>query len=428
MNDQEQRREQILRASANRRAQASAGIPAAELPTVPVSTMSAPEPAAPPPRRQQPEVWSPAKDIEIRVVPKGTRPNPAAMRGARPGAQVVDAGRPAPRPTGNVVPVHGRNGSTIRASTGGRSGGVHPVRAVTTQSAAGVQATTFVPVPPPSVQPTGAPVVDLTLVLAVHARPALIEPQQRLLMTQTVQPLARAAWQNPTDRARFTPQVQAMLAKIPGLVTPNVDMGPWMRWGIASQCRTEFVAILDDDCMPGPRWFELALQRLQSAGEHDIIACGGLLYGSDRADDMRPVGPEAPPVEEVEVDIGRGGWMMRADTARRIATTVPVVDLLSTGLHVSAVVQELGGLVIVLPYGRDHATWGMLEGPKSDNSMTARINEEHRNGQAPGDASSLRADLYSAYRQQGWTPWCVLLADSAAAADTVRLNQEEFAT
>lgn len=439
-NEQPQsRREQILAASSARRVQVAQS---ADAPPIATVTVPAAEPAPPVETPQQKyanrQSWSPKDGFEIAVVPKGTRPK----SGGRPqptgqNTRTIDAGARAQNRNNqsNVVAVPGRAGSGVKPMIGGGRGGVTPVQHVRTQSSSGVEATMIAPqgaapqarpVAAPAVAPSSAPVVDLSVIMSYSARPQLVEKQQRLMSAQSVRALASMVWVNPSDRIRMSGPTLALIAKLPN-VQPTVDFGPWMRWGIAAMCNTEFVAVFDDDCLPGPRWIESAIARLQQASEHTVIAAAGMLYSSDNADDVRLVGPEAPPSSEVEVDVGRGAWIMRTSTARLIVAKARANDVLSTGIHIASVAQDQGALTIVLPYPREnHATWGMLETPVVEHSISSRIDEEYRAGNMEFDSNAIRAQIFAAYREQEWTPWCVMLADSATSIDTVKLDASEF--
>ncbi len=427
---QQQRRDQILAASAARRVQVAQS---GEQPA-PVATVTIPEPP-PAPAEMTPQQayanrkeWSVKDGFKIEVVAKGTRPNPGGRPQTMQGGntRTIDAGaRGQNRNQNNVVAVPGRAGAGVKPMAGGR-GGVQPVSPVQkvspvrTQSQTGEVATMLAPQGQPQQRATAAPmptqssapVVDLSVVMSYWSRPTLVEKQQRLMFAQSVRPVGSLVWVNPSDRIRLSGPTLALIAKSPN-VQPTVDMGPWMRWGVAAVCNTEFVAIFDDDCMPGPRWIEAAIARLQQSDEHTVVAAGGILYGSDAYDDVRLVGPEAPPAGEVEVDVGRGAWVMRTSTARLVVARARASDVLSTGIHVAAAVQDAGALTIVLPYGRDHALWGMLETPLTEHSMSTRIDEEARAGNAPMSAEEMREQIYGAYRESGWVPWCVMLADAS---------------
>lgn len=424
------RRIQIQQAAARRAASSSQANPAAP----PSSTA----PAAPMTPMQQRlaahargEAWAQLdgaapKDAKVGIVATGTKPTDIGGGARQPGQPIVvgQTRGGGSRVSTNVQAVgsSARSGVQRRSTPGGQN--VSVVRRVGSTSSTGVEASLVVPAGAPTTASaratvpaprTDVPEVDLSIVLAYWGRANLVATQLRMLRAQSVRPFGMFMWHNANDRGKFPAQVQALIDAEPSS-SPTIDMGPWMRWAVASQCNTEFVLVFDDDCLPGPRWIELALARLSSASESDVIAAAGAIYNSDRFDDFAVVGPEAgaQPGEELEVDVGRGAWLMRTHVARAIASRMRPVEVLSTAHHVAATVQDLGGLTIVLPYGRSKDGWGMLEAPKAEGSMSSRIAEEAEAGRAqPPD--DIRAFVYGSYRDAKWMPLCVAFSDAPDA-------------
>lgn len=378
-------------------------------------------------------------EYEVAIVPRGTPKEVLRQKrsGAPQGTRTIDGHRRQRSPsavaigdqrTGNVRKgaVQSSNVQTVpsggvrklaRPGDGGSPAPQVP-RAIPTAPAAVQTPQPRLNAPSPVADPD-KPVADLTVILAYHDRPALIEPQQRCLFAQSLQPQAKFAWVNASDQVAFSPSQLALVARLPHAKT-NMDVGPWMRWGIASQCATKYVLVLDDDALPGTKWIEAAIARMESGTEHMVVACAGQIYGSDEWDDVMLLGPtpEAPPTAEIEVDVGRGGWLMRTETARQIAAAPRAGEILSTGLHIAAVVQSLGGGIVVLPYGNDKNLWGMVDPPKSEGSVSAWLDAQAQAsaGETPS-ADAVRADIYAAYREQGWEPWCVIEANEEATTE-----------
>lgn len=287
----------------------------------------------------------------------------------------------------------------------------------------------------PTAAPTAvaAPVIDLTIMLSQRARPNLIEHQRRAIDTSTVRPAALACFINPVG-------VQLNDRALNGLATikASFDMGPWMRWLYAAETATKYVLILDDDCIPGINWIRLAYERLELAeqrGEKIIVAAGGLVYQSDNYDDVYPVGPEAPRLDEVVVDVARGGWMLPRDLLWRILMyprlgSMPGTQRLAVPIHVSAALQytEPGTdqdayQIVALPNSpADKAGWGMQQ-PPTEAGSTSQMIDVQAKANADHPSWWYRQDAYTQYRAAGWEPIEVM-----AAASTTQLSQGEFVT
>lgn len=418
--DDANRRAQILAASARRQQQAGAPAPAA--PTGPIP--------APP---KQAFASTSNKEFQVSIVPPGTPKerlrNPQNVTpGTTPGVITVGQGRQNTRGARNVQPVAGGGrGGNVQPVSGPPNATVRQIQKVQTQSRTGVQAQMSVPTPgqqparpAPRLVPQAAPPVDATLVLSYHNRPQLAEQHLRYVFAQSVAPAALMAWINPGDAA--LPATVTTALENAFTIHPKYDMGPWMRWAVASQAYTEYVIVLDDDCMPGPKWIERAIERLSRGDQHDVVSAAGEVFSADAWDAIRLVGPQAPPSQEVQADVGTGGWVMRTETARIIAATPRASEMLSTGMHIAACVQAHNGSIIVLSYDHDRAGWGMLEPQRSEGSMSQIANSDP---EGP-NASELRDAIYGEYRAGGWMPLCVAIADSASDVETARIPMEEI--
>ncbi len=279
----------------------------------------------------------------------------------------------------------------------------------------------------PSAAPTAAaaPVIDLTIMLSQRARPTLFVQQRQAIDTSTVRPAALACFVNPVG-------VQLNDRAMNGIATikAGYDMGPWMRWRFAQETETKYVLVLDDDCIPGINWIRCAYERLELAeqrGEKIVVGAGGTVYQSDNYDDVFPVGPEAPRVDEVLVDIVRGGWMMPRELITQILEyprlgSTPGSQRLAVPIHVSAALQDIGYQIVVLSNSpADKASWGMRE-PPTDMGSTSQMIDEQAKQNRDYPSSWYRADVYAQYRAAGWEP-----IEVRAASSTTQLHQSDFA-
>lgn len=419
MTTPEERRAQILANATRRQQQAAATAQPVTAPVHnPAPAVAAPAPAAAAQGPRAPRATSTNKEVQVNVVPKGTKPAQAARQnpggtarqigaqGARTGSRTnrnVQQGRPA---QGNVVRPGTSSTSVQRVPSAGQRAQAGTAPAAATSPAAQRVA--------PVQMQSNAPVADLSIVLAYHARATLVTPQLRAIAASSVRPVGMVAWVNPSEIGQFPAHVLRDLEQV-APIYPTADMGPWMRWAIAGQCATKYVAVLDDDCLPGPKWFQAAIERLDVAGESDVVVAAGAIYNSDNPSDMQLLGPEQIPQTEQGPDIGRGGWIMRSHVARQIANTMRYSEILSTGIHVASVVQSMDGSHILLPYSADRTTYGMLEAPRTENSISTRLAAIASVDPEVQTPEAIREIAYYAYRDDGWMPLVV-----ASSEETVR--------
>ena len=262
---------------------------------------------------------------------------------------------------------------------------------------------------------------DVTIIMSQHMRPETLAPQYQTLLASGAKDYNLICWINPAKQRLNDGLLQQIRH-----VKSNRDMGPWMRWTLVSAVPTKYTCVIDDDCLPGPQWLALARDRLEAAeqaGDKLVVAAAGTIYNSDRPDDVLLVGFESLRPEELDVDVGRGAWLMRTDHARAVLNYPFVGCPLATGLHVSAALQHEGVSIVVLPYQHGkRESWGMLEERKEPGSLSFRFDQEASAGQGP-TAQQLKHADYDVYRSVGWEPRCVMLA----AASTARMTVSELA-
>lgn len=262
----------------------------------------------------------------------------------------------------------------------------------------------------------------VTAIMTQHMRPETLEQQHRALRASGLDENGLICWVNPVLGTRLN---DALLGRIPH-VRASSDMGPWMRWTLTSRIPTKYTLVIDDDCIPGPRWLSLAIERLERAeaqGDRIIVAAAGLIFQSDSYDDVIFMGPESRQREEVTVDLGRGAWLMHTHYARHIALFPTLGTGLATPIHIATALQKYteGGApapvgTIVLPY--PHATrevWGMLDQPKVAGSMSSYFDREAAQGRGP-TAAQIRQDDYAVYRDW-WEPLFAIQAAASTVAD-----------
>lgn len=421
--------------------------------SVPPPSITPQIPGAPPqPAARGYEVVPPASDdpAKVQASGRGTHLPPGTVKGFGPQGTSVTMVEGTPQ----AADVRVRGAAPVSGAKMGASVTMHNASRATSVRGATIVGQSGHPVAPPGIGPqparqiptpnqaptrawaggatiptatptaAAAPIVDLTIMLSQRARPTLIERQRRAIDTSTVRPAAIACFVNPVG-------VQLNDRALAGIATikAGYDMGPWMRWRFAEETETKYVLVLDDDCIPGLNWMRLALERLELAeqrGEKIVVAAAGHVYQSDSFDDVYPVGPEAPRLDEVIVDTGRGGWMLPREALSAILAyprlgSMPASQRLAVGVHVAAALQDAGYHLVVLPFSpADKASWGMLESPLEQGSTSAMIDAQAK-AQADYPATWYREDVYTKYRAADWETLVVM-----ASAPTEQLDQNEF--
>ena len=235
---------------------------------------------------------------------------------------------------------------------------------------------------------------DVTVILYSSGdSPALIAQQVQALARQSVH--AKTIWVHADGSAGHD---ERTLGRMTVHRTP-VHFGRYFRLSLARNVTTRYVAILDEDTLPGRRWLERTIVALMEADESVeaqgselpfggfVLAGSGSVLASDDPADVRLVGPELPRDEPCNVDFGRQSWVFGAGLAR-VADGIPRVggSSLAFGFAMSAAAAAAEIGTIVLDYGVDRDDWLVM-------------------GEA--QVPSPQQDVYAAYgnyRNVGWEP------------------------
>ncbi len=264
---------------------------------------------------------------------------------------------------------------------------------------------------PAAAQQPGVMVADLTIMIAQNARGDLLQKQVESIRDQTLAPAIVAVTINPGN-SRLNDQLLNGMERF----TAGKDMGPWWRWRIAQEFETKYMLIIDDDCFPGKQWVRRAIERMEiaeSRGERIVVACAGARYNSDNYDDLVIIGPEAPTEQEVEVDLGRGGWLLRTEDLDHFHSfprlghkTLSIPTHFAASMSYEDDDKERIHTIVLAYQFNDRSMWGMTQPPQSKLSLSFRIDQQAEAGLGyPADW--FRQECYSVYRSAGWEPMCV---------------------
>lgn len=183
--------------------------------------------------------------------------------------------------------------------------------------------------------------------------------------------------------------------------TYKVGASPWTRFQVALDVATEYVCILDDDCIPGENWLEECVT-VHQRGLNAVIAAAGHRMSEDGSvygyrgpwhgqDEKVAVSDVSGDTDHAAlVDAGALGWFLRTDWMPTVAQVGPAGHSpYGWQLHVSAALQlEEGIPTVVLPYSTaDMSAWGGQTPPERDGLSTVE------------GMGSTRADIFAAFRE-----------------------------
>ena len=100
---------------------------------------------------------------------------------------------------------------------------------------------------------------NITAVITAYRRPQNMQPLIDAIRRQTVPPISVWAWANdPNDKMKAVPAN----AKLDGVVICSDNARSHGLLALALLAQTKFVAIFDDDSIPGENWFANCLETM----------------------------------------------------------------------------------------------------------------------------------------------------------------------
>jgi len=192
----------------------------------------------------------------------------------------------------------------------------------------------------------------ITAILTLYRREEYLKEQISALRNQTVPPEEIWIWVNShPDNVSF---------KKGDLDVDRVFYNDhnWKyhgRFAAGLLARTEFIAIFDDDTIPGRKWFENCLATIK-LGHDGILGSAGVILQSPYYVKHERVGWNGtPPNQEVkEVDLVGHSWFFRREYLRYFWDQEPLSWDNGEDIHFSYVAQKLGNINTFVPPHPDY--------------------------------------------------------------------------
>jgi GT2 family glycosyltransferase len=212
---------------------------------------------------------------------------------------------------------------------------------------------------------------DITVLLTAYRRPTLLRPQFDAIRAQTVPARALWLWANEPS-PRLLAESEALPFDRVVLCSPNAFFHA--RFALALSAATEFVALFDDDALPGPEWFANCLRTMERTP--GILGSAGVRLTSDCYRDRTLYGWHAPTTETIEVDLVGHAWFLRREWLPYLFAAPAVTGTNGEDIELAARAWRLGGVRCFCPPHApdDRHGWGSLRGEEqgSDEAAASR--------------------------------------------------------
>ena len=239
---------------------------------------------------------------------------------------------------------------------------------------------------------------EITVILTAWKRNHL-QKQISYIQKQTKQPHQIWIYQNESHFDIEISEKQKEDLNISIIQSKDINFKFHGRFALPLLCDTEYVAIFDDDTMPGSRWLENCLDT--SKRNNCIVTANGRLmlegFENKTGQHMLAVADDHPVPNEKEVDFGGHCWFFKSEWCKYIWMVRPFSWDNGEDIHMAAACQIHGGIkcfVPVMPAG-DKSLWGDNE------SQLGR--DEHASWRK-SDHADLRGKIVAYWVNKGWKP------------------------
>ncbi len=198
----------------------------------------------------------------------------------------------------------------------------------------------------------------ISVILNAYKRTEHLECQLEAVRQQTVRPEKIYVWQNAGGVIPDYLKSQFILAEC------NENLGVWSRFAYALNADTEYICVLDDDTIPGPKWFENCLKTMET--HEGLLGTRGLRFLSPKCyHPFQSFGWDEPNDSVVQVDIVGHAWFFKREWLAAFWSELPPANaskIAGEDIHFSYAIQKRLGLSTYVPPhpSGDLDLWGSI--------------------------------------------------------------------
>jgi hypothetical protein len=193
-------------------------------------------------------------------------------------------------------------------------------------------------------------------VLNVYKRSAIFEDQLNAVKNQSIKPIEILVWENGTETVPTDLRNGLMIAR------SNHNFGVWARFAYALNASGDFICVIDDDTIPGIKWFENCIETINETP--GLLGARGVIFDNKYSYSMNhDVGIYSPNENTTQVDIVGHSWFFKKDWLYKFWSCAEDKfndELAGEDIHFSYVMQKILGLPTLVPKHpiEDITLWG----------------------------------------------------------------------
>lgn len=169
---------------------------------------------------------------------------------------------------------------------------------------------------------------DVTVILTFYKRPHVIHEQINSIKKQTIPPKNIIIWINQAIGYKFPDDLRKDESLI--IIDSNHNFGVWARFALGLIANTEFIAVFDDDTIPGKKWLENCINTINNF--NGLLGTIGIIFKNrlNYTEWICRKGWDNPNEKTEQVDIVGHAWFFRREWIHHLFKFTPDYNLFLT--------------------------------------------------------------------------------------------------
>lgn len=192
--------------------------------------------------------------------------------------------------------------------------------------------------------------MSITVILNAYRRPKTLQLQINSLLNQSIKPDQIWLWQN--YHPDWDSSVLVNNLSFTGIDRHVMSNHNWKylgRFSLAMLAQTEFVALFDDDTIPGPGWFKNCLDTITSTPNTVIGGVGLIHNNTTEYMNHSRVGWPSNNTDTKKVDLIGHAWFTARKHLKYLWYEDPVTMETAEDMHLCYTFQKYGSIQAIVP-------------------------------------------------------------------------------
>lgn len=188
---------------------------------------------------------------------------------------------------------------------------------------------------------------DITVILTCYRRPHLLKEQITALKNQSVPPKDIWVWKNKSEENKNLTSEDMLVLGADKTFDCDHNWKFYGRFAAAMLSETTYIALFDDDTIPGKDWLSNCLQTMEKTP--GILGGTGCVLYSEGDYDHERVGWSTFNQEVKEVDLVGHAWFLKTEWLQYLWREKPLTFENGEDIHLSYTCQKYGNIKTFVP-------------------------------------------------------------------------------